>query len=76
MFELTPTSPNFTFGKLWPDKTSLGLKVSDSEQCLNLLQIYLISIFVNFSCELGHIMTRYDFLEVRCRVIQLVTYLT
>ena len=36
--------------------------MSDSEQCLNRLELYLISPLVNFSCELGQIMTRYDFL--------------
>ena len=37
--------------------------MSDSEKCSNRLQLYLILILVNFSCELGLIMTRYDFLE-------------
>ena len=36
--------------------------MSDSEQCSNRLELDLISLFVNFSCELGQIMTRYDFL--------------
>ena len=35
---------------------------SDSEQCSNRLELDLISLLVNFSCELVHIMTRYDFL--------------
>ena len=33
-----------------------------SEQCWNWLELYLISLLVNFSRELGQIMTRYDFL--------------
>ena len=36
--------------------------MSDSEQCSDRLELYLISLLVNFSCELGLIMTRYDFL--------------
>ena len=36
--------------------------MSDSEQCLNRLELDLISLLVNFSYELGQIMTRYDFL--------------
>ena len=32
----------------------------DSEQCSNRLKLYLISLLVNFACELGQIMTRYD----------------
>ena len=39
--------------------------MSDSEQCSNRLQLDLILILVNFSCELGQIMTIYDFLEAR-----------
>ena len=34
--------------------------MSDSEQCLNWLQLDIILIWVNVSCELVHIMTRYD----------------
>ena len=36
--------------------------MSDSEQCSNRFELDLISLLVNFSCELGQIMTRYDFL--------------
>ena len=36
--------------------------ISDSEQCSNRLELDLISLLANFSCELGQIMTRYDFL--------------
>ena len=36
--------------------------MSDSEQCSNRLELCLISVLVNFSCKLGQIMTRYDFL--------------
>ena len=43
-------------------------QMSDSDQCSNRLQPDLISLLVNFSCALGHIMTRYDFLWAR-RVI-------
>ena len=34
----------------------------DSEQCSNRLELDLISLLVNFSCELGQIMTIYNFL--------------
>ena len=36
--------------------------MSDSEQCSNRLELDLILLLVNFSCELGQVMTRYDFL--------------
>ena len=36
----------------------------DSEQCSNRLERYLILLLVNFSCDLGQIVTRYDFLWV------------
>ena len=39
--------------------------MSDSEQCSNRLELDLISLLVNFSCELGQRMTRYDFLWAR-----------
>ena len=39
--------------------------MSDSEQCSNRLELDLISLLINFSCELGQIMIRYDFLWVR-----------
>ena len=39
--------------------------MSDSEQCSNRLEFDLISLLVNFSCELEQIMTRYDFLWAR-----------
>ena len=57
-------------------------KMSDSEQCSNRLQLDLILILVNFPCELGsimtrydlrHVITRYDFLEDR-RVILNISY--
>ena len=44
-------------------------QTSDSEQCSNRLQLDIVSLLVNFVCELGQIMTRYDLLGVR-RVIQ------
>ena len=53
MFEPTWTWPNFTFGQ----------KMSQL-----FMWIDLISLLVNFSCELGQIMTGYDFLWTR-RVI-------
>ena len=40
-------------------------KTSDSEKCLNRLQLYLILLLVNFSHELAHIMTTYDFLSAK-----------
>ena len=43
--------------------------MSDFEQCSNQLQLYLILILVNFSCELGQIMTRYDFLKARRMIL-------
>ena len=43
-------------------------QMSDSEQCSNQLQLDLILLLVNFLCELGQIMTRYDLLGAR-RVI-------
>ena len=39
--------------------------MSDCEQCLNPLELDLISRLVNYSCELGQIRTRYDFLWAR-----------
>ena len=36
--------------------------MNDSEQCSNRLELDLMSLLVNFLCELGQIMTRYDFL--------------
>ena len=39
--------------------------MSDSEQCLNWLEFDIISLLVNFSCEMGQIMTIYDFLWAR-----------
>ena len=43
-------------------------QMSDSEQCSKRLELDLISRLVNFSCELGQIITIYDFLWAR-RVI-------
>ena len=75
MFELTWTWPNFTFGQLvmWigANNDEIWLPVgytSDSEQCSDWLELDLISLLVNFPCELQQIMTRYDFLWAR-RVI-------
>ena len=69
MFERTWTWPNFMFGQLFmwigANYGQIWLHIgymSDSEQCSDRLELYLISLLVNFSCELGQIMTRYDFL--------------
>ena len=63
------TWPNFMFGQLFmwigANYGQIWLYIgymSDSEQCSDRLELYLISLLVNFSCELGQIMTRYDFL--------------
>ena len=75
MFELTPTWPNVTVGQIcmwiWENNDQIWLsmdQMSDSGQCSNRLKLGLISLFVNFSCELGQIMTRYDLVGAR-RVI-------
>ena len=39
--------------------------MSDSEQFSSRFELDLISLLVNFSCELGQIMTIYDFLWAR-----------
>ena len=69
IFEPTWTWPNFPFGQLcmWigANNDLIWLPMgwmSDSEKCSNRLELYLISLLVNFSCELGQIMTRYDLL--------------
>ena len=69
MFEPTWTWPNFTFGQLfmWIGANNGQIWLSmgymrDSEQCSNRFELDLISLLVNFSCELRKIMTRYDFL--------------
>ena len=48
--------------------------MSDFEQGLNQLQLDLISLLVNFSCELGSIITRYDFLEARQMILSNFSY--
>ena len=72
MFKPTAIWPNFTFGQLFiwiganNDQMWLHMgRMSDSEQCSNGLQLDLISHFVNFSCELGQINSRYVFLLTR-----------
>ena len=72
MFEPTWTWPNFMFGQLFmwigANNGQIWLPMgymSDSEQCSNRLELYLISLLVNFSCELGQIMTRDDLLWAR-----------
>ena len=56
----------------FPIKIQLGTNegsTGDFDQCSNKLQLDLIFILVNFSCQLRHIMTRYmymySFLEIR-----------
>ena len=39
--------------------------MSDSEKCSNRLELDLVPLLVNFSCELGQIITRYDFIWAR-----------
>ena len=72
MFEPTWSWPNFTFGQLFMwigtnnDQIWLHMGyMSDSEQCSNWHELDIISLLVNFLCELGQIMTRYDFLCAR-----------
>ena len=43
-------------------------QMSNSDQCSNGLELDLISLLVNFLGELGHIITKFDFLWTR-RVI-------
>ena len=43
----------------------LEAESNDSEQCLNRLQLYLISLFVKLSFVFVVIMGRYDFLDVK-----------
>ena len=83
MFKPSSTGPNLHFLKIFMligganyDQIWLprGLK-SDFEQCLNRLQLHLISILVNFSCKLGQIMTRYDFQEADFNFGQLVWWI-
>ena len=50
------------------DARNMGY-MSDSEQCSNRLELYLISLLINFSCELGQIITRYDFLWARLVIL-------
>ena len=66
------TWPNFTFGQLFMwigannDQIWLPMgQMSDVEQCSNRLEFDLIKLLLKFSCELGQIMTRYDFLWAR-----------
>ena len=72
MFEPNSTWPNFAFGQrftwigIYNDHIWLPMgQTSDSEQCLNRLQLDVILLLVNFWYELGKIMTRYDFLDAR-----------
>ena len=43
--------------------------MSDFEQCSNRLQLDLILLLVNFSYELGQIMTISDFIEARSVIL-------
>ena len=47
--------------------------MSDSEQFSNRFELDLISLLVNFSCELGQIMTIYDFPLVDVFTVVVVT---
>ena len=49
--------------------------MSDSEQCLNRLELDLISLLVNFACGLGQIMTRYTSVWTRKVILSNVTNL-
>ena len=49
--------------------------MSDSEQCSNRLELDLISVLVNFSRELGQIMTRYDFVWANFKYKIVISYL-
>ena len=51
------------------EKSGNFFLMSDYEQCSNRLELYLISLLVNFSCELGPIMTRYDFIWAKCVIL-------
>ena len=71
-FEPAWTLPNFSFGQLFmwigANNDQIWLPMcytSDSEQSSNRLELDLISLLVNFACELGQIMTRHDFLWAR-----------
>ena len=61
------TLPNFTFGKLfmWIEANNEQIwlpmgYMSDSELCSNWIQLDLNLILVNFSCELGQIVNKYE----------------
>ena len=76
------TWPNFTFSQLfmWIGANNNQIwfpmgYMSDSEQCSNRLELYLIALLVNCSCELGQIMTGYDFLWARWGAVLLEEYI-
>ena len=41
------------------------MRTDDFVECLNRLELYLISLFLNRSCKLATIMLRYDFPEMK-----------
>ena len=50
--------------------------MSDFGQCSNRLQLYLISLLVTLSYDLGQIMTIYEFLETRWMILSIDFNLT
>ena len=71
-FEPTQTLTYCTFSQLFmwigasnDQYMSSHVLMVDSEQCLNRPQLILMPLLVNFVPELGHIMTKYDFLWAR-----------
>ena len=46
--------------------------MSDFEQCLNQLQLDLITLLVNFSYQVGTMMSRYDFLDASLEARQVI----
>ena len=75
------TWPNFTFGQLfmWIGENNDQIYFLWAKWVMILsnvrtdLELDLISLLVNFSCELGQIITRYDFLWVRRVILSNVT---
>ena len=39
------------------------------DECSNQIQLYLNDNLINFSCELGPLMTTYDFLDARRMIL-------
>ena len=51
---------------LQPDLNYDFMRTGDFVECLNGLELDLISLFLNCSCKLMTIMLRYDFPEMKC----------